>query len=194
MKKLFTSASVALIMVSTQAIANSGDMTFSGAVNNAACEVLPGSGAGGAANAIEVDLGTVNLDSVGSGETIGLQKTPFSLSVVCTAGTDTVTNVHMAFDPATGAGSGTDPYHRSLLQLSNPTAADSAKGVGIGLFDSSEALVKLDQNDKISAPFTSGGAGAGTATLDMIVAYMRNGESIAPGKGEGFLPFTLTYE
>lgn len=193
MKKLLTSASVILFMASTPALANIGVIGFDGAVNNATCEVTAGSNAGGAPNAIVVDMGTVNLDSIGSGETIGSQSTAFSLAVNCSAGADGVTFVHMAFDPATGAGSGMDPHHNSLLQLRNPADLTSAKGVGIGLFDDSNVLVKLDQNDKITAPFTEA-AGAGTATMNLQVAYMANGEPPEPGTADGFLPFTLTYE
>lgn len=194
MKKTLTSATVALFLASTQVLANSGDLTFSGAVNNAACEVLPGAGAGGTSNNIQVDLGTVNMDSLGSGETIGAQHTAFALNVVCTAGTDTVTSVHMAFDPHTGSGSGLDPDNTALLRLSNPTDPNSAKGVGIGLFDANSAMVMLDRNGKITAPFTSGAPGAGTATLNMQVAYMLSGATPEPGTGDAFLPFTLTYE
>lgn len=195
MKKILSGVTAAIVLLSTQAQANSGDFTFKGAVNEAACEVRPGSNAGGVTNAIEVDLGTVPLDSLGSGETIGSQKTAFTLDVVCTAGTETVASVHMAFDPRAGSGTGLDPFNNTLLGLENPGAVETAKGVGIGLFDASDVLVKLDRNEKISAPFTSGAGGAGTATLSMQVAYMLNGDPTpAPGKGDAFLPFTLTYE
>lgn len=193
MKKTLLFTPLAMLLGASLAHANSGNMAFEGRINAATCIVTPGAGAGGGAGNIAVDLGTVALTDVGSGSTIGSGSSSFSLNVNCADGVAGLDTVHMSFDPRSG--SGMDPDAPALLQIANAGAADSAVGVGIGLFDATDTLLALNANGVITAPLTVDGAGAGTATMQVKAGYMFNTvASPRGGAADGVLPFTLKYE
>lgn len=164
--------------------AGSGQINFTGVINNDACSI---DGSTGKEKAIAVDLGTVSVKDMGTTSAPGagrLGAADFSLKVNCNAGT----KVSMLFDAKAGSGV---VAGQGVLALDPGT--DAAKGVGIALMDSNgnvidlsapaTAKIETDLNDK-------------DATLSFAAAYVTTGDpkTATAGNANATLPFTLQYE
>ncbi|WP_342246640.1 fimbrial protein [Pseudomonas sp. OTU5201] len=164
--------------------AGSGQINFTGVINNDACSI---DNAVGKEKAISVDLGSVSIKDMGTDTApIGGRAvaSDFNLKVNCNAGT----KVSMLFDAKSGSGI---VVGKKVLAL-NP-GLDSAKNVGIAILDSSGAVVDL------SAPATAKIASDlnnNDGTLTFAAAYVTTGDpkTATAGNGNATLPFTLEYE
>lgn len=168
--------------------ASTGTISFTGTLTSATCTVEPGAGSGGAANNIEVDLGTVSFRDLsnGTGTDFGAA-TRINLDINCASAIG-LTLVKMGFRP--GDGSGSDVSDPRLLRT-----AGGAVGVGIGIIDETNRVLALNASEVISAPLVVDGGGGATASMSMRAAYILNGVAgTFAGAATGSLPFTLTYE
>jgi len=189
---LVTSAVFAL---ANNALAADGTINFTGEIIAASCVASAGAGTttGGSAGEqiIDVNMGKVSLDSLGgaAGGGIAAGKS-INLNLDCGNTAAGLTTVKFGFDPM--AGSGIDEKNNSLLKTSG-----TAKGVGIGMYDSNNQLINLSANEAYSAALVSTGEGETAkynASLSMRAAYVPNGAELAVGTANGTLPFTLSYE
>lgn len=164
--------------------AGSGQINFTGVINNDACSV---DGSTGAEKAIAVDMGSVSIKDMGTDVApIGgrLSANDFNLKVNCNAGT----KVSMLFDAKAGSGV---VAGKKVLAL-NP-GTDTAKNVGIAIMDSNGALIDL------SAPATAkieSELNGTDASLSFAAAYVTTGDpaTATAGNANATLPFTLQYE
>ncbi|MFJ2386850.1 fimbrial protein [Pseudomonas koreensis] len=167
----------------------SGQINFTGVINNDACSV-DGSDAN---RVIAVNMGDVSIKDMGTaanpagGRVAGNH---FNLNVNCNKGT----KVAMVFDPSSG-GSGLVAGEDVLaLTSGNGTATN----VGIALLNSNGEQIKL--RDKASARIVAGmhgtGSAGGDSTLSFSAAYVTTGAegSATAGRGDATLPFILEYE
>ncbi|MDT7487307.1 fimbrial protein [Citrobacter koseri] len=196
---LFMASSVfPLLMVSNTSMAVGGKISFSGNITEATCTVTPGgnAGAGGSANDITLNLGTISKDDVwlaGTTTAAGSATTFGGLDVSC-SGVSSLTKVKMSFDPQSG--SGVDTKDSRLLKL-NPEAG-VATGVGIAVLDKDNRVLNLNNsssdNEMLQGDLTVDGSGNATAKLLLKAGYMANGDALVAGKANGTLPFILKYE
>ncbi|WP_375741083.1 fimbrial protein [Pseudomonas boanensis] len=164
--------------------AGSGQINFTGVINNDACSV---EGAAGKEKAIAVDMGAVSIKDMGTDTAPSggrLAANDFNLKVNCNQGT----KVSMLFDAKAGSGV---VAGKKVLALNAGT--ESAKNVGIAIMDSSGALIDL------SAPATAkiqSELNGTDATLTFAAAYVTTGDpkTATAGSGNATLPFTLQYE
>ncbi|AZD18097.1 fimbrial protein [Pseudomonas chlororaphis] len=181
--------------VSTSALAADGTINFTGEIIAASCKIDGGAGTtvGGEKGKqnINVDLGKVSSDSLSGtagGTIVGGQS--INLSLDCGGTAEGLKSVKLKFDPSSG--SGIDSKKGSLLKVSG-----TAEGVGIGLYNGSNALVNLGANETINGdlvPNKEGDVTTYTAQLNMRAGYVANGAPVKAGTANGTLPFTLTYE
>ncbi|WP_232456765.1 fimbrial protein [Burkholderia ubonensis] len=192
-KKITIAAAVAL--AASSAMAADGTINFTGEIVAASCGITGGNGTsvtGGKGNqSIDVKLGKVSADTLsgtaGGGIAAG---TAINLNLDCGATAKGLTSVKVRFDPA--GGSGVDGHNNKLLQVTG-----TAKGVGIGIFNTAGTLLNLNANETFDAPLVQGGteeAPVYTANLALRAGYVANGSEITAGTANGTLPFTLTYE
>ncbi|WP_175022751.1 MULTISPECIES: fimbrial protein [Burkholderia] len=194
-KKILALAAVAGMFAAGSAMAADGTINFTGNITAASCSITGGAGTNVTGEKgkqdIAVNLGTVSSDSIGGTAGHGIAGgTSISLNLDCGNTATDLTLVKMKFDPRSG--SGVDGKNNKLLQVSG-----TAKGVGIGIYDSSNTLLNLAANETISAPLVKGGtdeAPVYTAALDMRAGYVANGDKVEAGTADGTLPFTLSYE
>ncbi|MDH4567357.1 type 1 fimbrial protein [Pseudomonas sp. BN414] len=164
--------------------AGSGQINFTGFINNDACTV---DGAVGKEKAILVDMGNLAIKDIGTDTApnagrIGASN--FNLNVNCNQGT----KVAMLFKAQSGSGV---VDGKKVLKL-NP-GIDSAKNVGIAILDSNGQVIDL------SAPATAKIESAligGDATLSFAAAYVTTADpkTATAGDGNATLPFVLQYE
>jgi len=182
------------------AMAADGKITFTGEIIASSCTLEDGTSGGtvgGDKKNISVPLGTVSADALADSENganiTGAQNINLSLKCGEAEGANTLV---MTFQPATG--SGIDTSNTKLLKLS----PGGATGVGIGLFDSNNTLLDLNNPlTQIEGGLVVTGDGGtpekftGTATLNLRAAYVKNSAAaIVPGMANGDLPFVLTYK
>lgn len=188
MKKLslaFLAMSVIAASGSAFAVdAGTGQINFTGFINNDACTV---DGSVGKEKAIIVDMGNLAIKDIGTdtAPTAGrIGANNFNLSVNCNQGT----KVAMRFEANRG-GSGV-VAGKKVLAL-NP-GLDSAKGVGIAIMDSNGEVIDLNTPATAKIESTLNG---GDATLTFAAAYVTTGDpkDATPGDGNATLPFTLEY-
>ena len=165
--------------------AGTGQINFTGFINNDACTV---DGSVGKEKAIIVDMGNLAIKDIGTdtAPTAGrIGASNFNLNVNCNQGT----KVAMRFEAAKG-GSGV-VAGKKVLAL-NP-GLESAKGVGIAIMDSNGQVIDL--NTPATAKIESALNG-GDATLTFAAAYVTTADpkTATPGDGNATLPFTLEYE
>ncbi|MBB4864070.1 type 1 fimbria pilin [Pseudomonas nitritireducens] len=186
---LLTSAMTAL---AGNALAADGTINFTGEIIAASCKVGANTGAvvGGDVGhqTVDVKLGKVSADSIsgtaGGGIAAG---TNISLSLDCGATGKDLSNVKLAFDPASG--SGLDLKNNSLLKVTG-----GAGGVGIGLYNDQNQLINLAANEGYTGEIVKEADDSYKATLNLRAGYVANGDTIVPGAANGTLPFTLSYE
>ncbi|MBP5946880.1 MULTISPECIES: fimbrial protein [unclassified Pseudomonas] len=167
----------------------SGQISFTGVINNDACSV-DGSDAN---RVIAVNMGDVSIKDMGTaanpagGRVAGNH---FNLNVNCNKGT----KVAMIFDPSSG-GSGFVPDDKKLLALTPGNG--TATNVGIALLDSNGVQINLsNRNDaRIEAGMHGAGEFGGDSTLSFSAAYVTTGVegSATAGRGDATLPFILEY-
>lgn len=182
-------------LVATSALAADGTINFTGEITAASCKASSGAGTsvGGQAGAqvIEVPMGKVSIDSLKSTSSGIVAGTAININLDCGNTAAGLTTVKVKFDP--NSGSGVDLANNNLLKTTG-----AAKGVGIGIYDSSNQLINLGGNGSFDAPLIQTGEDPAfkyTANLNMRAAYVANGEkAIVPGPANGTLPFTLTYQ
>lgn len=167
----------------------SGQISFTGVINNDACSI-DGSDAN---HVIAVDMGNVSIKDMGTAENPAsgrISGSQFNLHVNCNKGT----KVTMVFDAAAG-GSGLVTGKNALALT---PGNGSASGVGIALLDSSGQ--PIDLSSKATARIEAGMHGVGTeggdTTLNFSAAYVTLGDPSAAkaGRGDATLPFILEYE
>lgn len=167
----------------------SGQIKFTGTINNDACSI----DSSDAGNDIAVNMGEVSIKDMGTAENPASGRVTsgnFNLKVNCNKGT----KVAMIFD-ATGAGSGL-VTGKNVLALNRGT--DSATGVGIALLDNKGQ--SIDLSSKATARIESDMHGVGTeggdTTLNFSAAYVTLGDAgtATAGRGDAQLPFILEYQ
>lgn len=192
--KQILAASVVGLLASS-AVAADGTINFTGEITAASCSVTAGAGtsvSGSKGNQIiEVALGKVSMDSLGGTAGGGIVGgTSININLDCGNTAANLTTVRVQFDPMSG--SGVDTKKNTLLKTTG-----TAKGVGIGLYDSKNKVINLAANEFVDAPLVKGGEGATvkyTAAINMRAGYVANGDALVPGTANGTLPFTLTYQ
>ncbi|MFJ2709436.1 fimbrial protein [Pseudomonas sp. NPDC087346] len=167
----------------------SGQIAFTGVINNDACSV---DGAN-ADRMISVDMGSVSIKDMGTAESPASGRVTgkdFNLNVNCNAGT----KVSMVFDPASG-GSGL-VTGKKVLALTK--GSGTAANIGIALLDSNGQLIDLSSKTtaKITAETHGTGAAGGDSTLSFSAAYVTTGAAgtATAGRGDATLPFILEYQ
>lgn len=196
-KNLMMVAAAGLACVAMNAAhAADGTINFTGEIVAASCGITGGNGTnvgGGKGNqTIDVKLGKVSVDTLagtaGGGIAAG---TAINLSLDCGATGKGLTTVKVRFDPA--GGSGVDGSNNKLLKTTG-----TAKGVGIGIYNTAGTLLNLGANETFDAALVKGGtteAPIYTADLAMRAGYVKSGTTdVEAGTADGTLPFTLTYE
>ncbi|KII33852.1 hypothetical protein PS925_00986 [Pseudomonas fluorescens] len=168
----------------------SGQISFTGVINNDACSV---DGASGNDKMIAVDMGSVSIKDMGTDSAPGAGRVAandFNLKVNCNAGT----KVSMLFKPTVNGGSGLVDG-KKVLKLQG---TDAAKGVGIALLDSNGQLIDLssEATAKVQTSLTGDGTTGGDGTLSFAAAYVTTGDktTATAGTGNATLPFVLEYE
>jgi major type 1 subunit fimbrin (pilin) len=194
-KKTLALAAIASLFATGSAMAADGTLNFTGKITAASCSITGGAGStvtGEKGNQnIAVDLGTVSADALGGTAGGGIAAgTAINLNLDCGNTATDLTTVKVKFDPL--AGSGSDAKNNKLLKTTG-----TAKGVGIGIYNTDNTLLNLAANETFDAPLVKTGEGAETvyiASLNMRAGYVANGDKIDAGTANGTLPFTLTYE
>lgn len=191
MKKLaLASTFVALSSLYPMAhAASSGIISFAGSITNSTCTV--NASAAGTAATIIVPMGIVSINELGtgSGTNFGSSK-PITLTINCPNITG-LSSVSAQFTP-NSSGTGTNNVDSRLLRTTG-----TAIGVGIGIIDSNNSLINLNELASSSPKALTAGAGTtGSATINLRAAYIRavsgSGDP-TPGTANGTLPFTLTF-
>lgn len=185
----------ALCALANTAMAADGTINFTGEITAASCVASSGAGTsvgGGAGNqVVDVNLGKVSMDSLGSSAGLGIAAgKSINLNLDCGNTASGLTTVKFGFDPM--AGSGVDLKNNSLLKTTG-----TAQGVGIGLYNQDNELINLSANEAFTAALIQSGEGEDakySAALNMRASYVANGDQLTPGTANGTLPFTLTYE
>ncbi|QTT85990.1 fimbrial protein [Pseudomonas chlororaphis] len=166
--------------------AGSGNINFSGTINNDACSVQDSD----LNKTISVPMGEVSIKDMGTASApIGsgkLSAENFDMKINCNAGT----KVSMIFEAKKGAGSGLVDG-TGVLKLIDGLGA--AKNIGIALLDANGALIDL------SSPATAkieNNLQDGNTSLKFSAAYVTTGAAgtAVAGRGDATLPFTLQYE
>ncbi|GLZ84784.1 ferrous iron transporter B [Metapseudomonas resinovorans] len=164
--------------------AGTGQINFTGFINNDACTV---DGSVGKEKAIIVDMGNLAIKDIGTdtAPTSGrIGASNFNLKVNCNEGT----KVSMLFKARAGSGvvDGT-----KVLQLNRGT--DTAKNVGIAIMDSNGEIIDL--NNEATAKIESDLYG-NDGTLTFAAAYVTTADpkTATAGDGNATLPFLLQYE
>ena len=168
----------------------SGQIQFSGFINNDACSV---DGSTGKDKVISIDMGNVSIKDMGTdvAPTSGrMGANDFSLTVNCNIGT----KVSMVFKPSLNGGSGL-VSGKKVLKLQG---TDAAKGVGIALLNGDGELIDLtsDTAAMVSTGLSGDQAAGGDGTLSFAAAYVTTeGQAKAvAGTGNATLPFVRQYE
>nr|WP_186354668.1 MULTISPECIES: fimbrial protein [unclassified Pseudomonas] len=182
-------------LITTSALAADGTINFTGEITAASCKASSGAGTsvggGAGAQVIEVPMGKVSIDSLSTKNPGIVSGTAININLDCGNTAAGLTTVKVMFDP--NSGSGVDGSNNNLLKTTG-----AAKGVGIGIFDSSNNLINLAGNGSFDAPLVKAGTDPAftyTANLNMRASYVANGVTpIVPGQANGTLPFTLTYQ
>lgn len=176
---------VALNGMVLNAQAAQGNIKFTGAIQNAGCDIMA------ATNNQTVNLGTVskkefvnaNDVAAATGFNIELEKCPASVAAT--------NKVALKFD---GQPDATNP---NLLKLLAPASATAPKGVGIGIYNRLDnTMVPLFSK---SLPVTidyTGGVSAGKAKLEFLAKYVATTSvaNITEGQVEVPATFSIMYE
>lgn len=161
--------------------ANSGTLTFTGALTNTSCEVSYGGNTG---DSITVPLGYVSFADIGTRAEQKYQTAKnIDLTVNCAA-LSADQFVKMSFLPSLDVN---DPY---LLATNG-----EARGVAIGLLPKAGAgddVVNLKEAF-FESPLVPNGTGGSTSTVEFRAVYVKNGIGTSAGAAPGTLPFVLTY-
>lgn len=182
-------AALGLGMASNANAANNGKLTLTGTLTNITCDINAGTGASAGANAgdINVDMGNVSFADIGNFAAGKLETaSAIQLLVNCTGGASSFDVVDMRF--VARQGSGLDINDSRLLRTTG-----EAKGVGIGLLNSSNRLMDLSGTESITTDLEKDGDTA-TATINLGAVYVLNDVATNPGNADGFLPFVLDYQ
>ncbi|OOV91063.1 fimbrial protein [Pseudomonas sp. MF4836] len=186
-------------LLASSVMASDGTLKFTGDIVAASCAITGGSGtSAGTENGkqiINVPMGKVSMDSLGSASgansSIAAGKN-INLSLDCGNTGTGLTGVKVAFDPASG--SGFDSNNNALLALE----PGGAKGVGIGIYDTSNKLLNLRAGEYFTAALVEADDGTGkkkyTADLNIRAAYVKNGGELGTGAASANMPFTITYQ
>jgi len=172
-----------------------GTISFTGEIVSASCTMTGGNGTtvgGGKGNqTIDIKLGKVSVDALGGTSSGSIAAgTAININLDCGASAKGLTTVKVRFDPASG--SGVDGGNNKLLKTTG-----TAKGVGIGLYNTAGTLLNMNANETFDAPLVKGGTEAAptyTADLALRAGYVKSGGTVVAGTANGTLPFTLTYE
>lgn len=182
MKKTILASSVLAAVSFTQLTqASTGSINFTGALTAATCTIN-----GGTSKDLDVDMGTVSIDDLNNGSSDAGANTRITVDIDCTTATG-LTNIYMNFDPRSG--SGQDPKDSRLLKTTG-----TATGVGIGLIDKTNKILDLKAGETITEPLDVQPDGKGRASLDLRVAFVKNGNPLVAGDANATLPFTFTYD
>ncbi|MDN7934458.1 MULTISPECIES: fimbrial protein [Burkholderia] len=172
-----------------------GTINFTGEIVAASCGIAGGNGTSVTGEkgkqSIDVKLGKVSVDALSGSAAGGIAAgTAINLSLDCGATAKGLTTVKVRFDPASG--SGVDGSDNRLLKTTG-----TAKGVGIGIYNTAGTLLNLNANETFDADLVNTGtpeAPVYKADLALRAAYVKAGAEVVAGQANGTLPFTLTYE
>ncbi|MGG4675466.1 MULTISPECIES: fimbrial protein [Providencia] len=154
-------------------LAADGTIDFTGEITDQACELATGS------DAFTVNLGKISKTALPStGSTAAATKFTIKLENC----PQTVTSATVKFDATSYAGDS------SVLQLTDPTAATTAKNVGIQIQDVTGTTVPL---------FTESSAYAlkekTVNNLDFTARYIAMSDSVGVGQANSTATFTINY-
>ena len=192
MRKISLIASLfAISSIVPVAQAATGTIEFKGVLTAATCQITGPTG-----STITIPLGTISIEDVpatGGTPPVATGSTFFNVECAGTAGVNTVA---MKFDPA--AGSGLDKDSVDLLRLAPAIGANvNATGVGIGLLNESNALIKLGSGETFDNALMADGTdpNKSTAKISLRAAYFKTtGNTPTAGVANATMPFTLTYK
>ncbi|MCY1541879.1 Fimbrial protein [compost metagenome] len=185
-------------LLANSAMAADGTINFTGEIIAASCEIKggPGTTVGGSKGQydINVNLGKVSIDSLGSAGGGIAGGTNINLDLDCGKTGTGLKKVRVKFDP--NGGSKLHPQDNRLLGL---TTLSTAKGVGIGMFKQDGTMINLaNSNDVFEDDLIETGTAPNityTAKLQMRAGYVMAGApgGVSAGTANGTLPFTLDY-
>ena len=166
--------------VANSAMASDGVIEFTGKIVAASCTVGPGPGAG----TLNVDLGEVSIAKLDDNSDV---KIPINFKLDCKDKSSGVSNVVLSFKNPQVDGANT-----KLLKTTG-----TATGVGIGLYDDTNALVDLGNAATSLTKPLSGATPLWTADFGLKAGYVKSlaggATVVTEGTANGTLPFELTY-
>lgn len=183
-------AIAALGLAANTAMAQDGNINFTGKLLPMTCTVVAGTGLDGNGD-LNVDLGGVPVTEVNTSSAVALHD--IQLSVQCTGTTTGLSNIRMTLDASQG--SGHDGFNDELLKIIGYGTGTNAKGVGIAVFNgTSGAQLNMQQQAVVNAPFVVA-PGTGSGVVLLKAGYLGNGDpaSVSAGDANATLPFSLTY-
>lgn len=183
------SALSASAMAQTTPVSVDGSINFQGTIVSDTCKV---SSVAGDAGAINVDMGTIAADDIG---TVAAPKVLTSGSgsanfdVVCKTGA----KVSMKF---AGKAAELSADHKTLRVNNGNTSAGFAQGVGIAVYEGTGASASaFDLSNGALLAETAVPSTGGAVNVRFAAAYVAaDPTKIKPGIANASLPFTLTYE
>lgn len=186
MKKSYLSFAILTALLSSQAYAADGTISFTGNISSSTCTVTGGTGSVAGSKDISVTLPNISTDVLAQdGDVAG--ETPFSIVIGskdetgCANGL--IASLHFEsqksalIDPATG-------------NLNNQTGPDFAENVQIELLNNEGNKIDLYNSDNVSFAKIDGHS----ATLNFLARYKANGGAVKPGKVDTNLVYSVTYK
>ena len=175
-KSIISLFCLAAIGVTGSAMAYDGQINFTGSISDQTCTV------DSAAQGLDVDLGKVAksaLQNTDGTDAAGVKSSAVKFALAVSSCPDTVTGATVTFD-------GTSASDTTLLAIES--GATAAKGVGIGIYDSSDNLIPL-HSASTNYPLS-----AGPNTLNFLARYVSTGEPVVIGAANGTAQFTFNYK
>ncbi|WP_337261278.1 MULTISPECIES: fimbrial protein [unclassified Serratia (in: enterobacteria)] len=174
-KNLVAVAVLAASAFTANVFAADGQVNFTGTIIPQGCDISTST------KNQTVDLGKIAASSFPSAGSVSGSK---GFSLVLSNCPDTVTAASVRFD------GNQVPNNNSILQLTDPTAATTAKGVGIQIADGNNKVINLYQD---STPQTLQ-PGTAINTLSFVASYISTAASVTPGAANAVSNFTIVYQ
>lgn len=206
-KSLLGLSVLILAGASGSAMAADGTIKFTGEIIASSCTMSDGTNAPGSAKdkLLTIDLGKVGADALSEGGGQGNIGAAKNIDIVldCKGTPEGLTNVHLSFKPDGGSGAETGTGTVAVGNTKLLAVTGGATGVGIGVFDSNNVLLDLNNPlPQISGKLDVKNIGTveapqykGIANLALRAAYVKAGpDPVVPGVANGYLPFQLSYD
>lgn len=186
MKKSCLSFAILTALLTSQAYAADGTISFTGNIQESTCTVTGGTGSVAGSKDISVTMPNISTDVLANdGDVAG--ETPFSIVIGgkddtgCANGL--IASLHFEsqksalIDPATG-------------NLNNQVGVNYAENVQIELLNDDGQKIDLYNSDNVSFATVDGH----TATLSFTARYKANGGAVKPGLVDTNLVYSVTYK